>query len=165
MRPQREGASASPISTGPKSSPQKGSGRDSLFCGNGPGHPLLPQAAIHLEPRRLRRATGTPPRAAFRIPPDRNKTAPRWGAVLFGAAGGIRTLGPLLTVTRFPIVLVMTTSIPLQVIACLPYSVRKQKLLYQIFGIRQPLREKFLPSFFSPGRMGTNLRRIEWGRM
>ena len=32
---------------------------------------------------------------------------------IVGAAGGIRTLGRLLTVTRFPIVLVMTTSIPL----------------------------------------------------
>ena len=32
-----------------------------------------------------------------------------------GAAGGIRTLGRLLTVTRFPVVLVMTTSIPLRI--------------------------------------------------
>ena len=28
-----------------------------------------------------------------------------------GGVGGIRTLGPLLTATRFPVVLVMTTSI------------------------------------------------------
>ena len=31
----------------------------------------------------------------------------------FGAVGGIRTLVPLLTTTRFPVVLVMTSSIPL----------------------------------------------------
>ena len=31
----------------------------------------------------------------------------------FGGVGGIRTLGRLLTVTRFPVVLVMTSSIPL----------------------------------------------------
>ena len=34
---------------------------------------------------------------------------------IVGAVGGIRTLGRLLTVTRFPIVLVMTTSIPLHI--------------------------------------------------
>ena len=33
----------------------------------------------------------------------------------FGAVGGIRTLGRLLTVTRFPVVLVMTSSIPLHI--------------------------------------------------
>ena len=32
-----------------------------------------------------------------------------------GAVGGIRTLGRLLAVTRFPVVLVMTTSIPLRI--------------------------------------------------
>ena len=32
-----------------------------------------------------------------------------------GAVGGIRTLGRLLTVTRFPVVLVMTSSIPLHI--------------------------------------------------
>ena len=32
-----------------------------------------------------------------------------------GAVGGIRTLGRLLAVTRFPVVLVMTTSIPLHI--------------------------------------------------
>ena len=31
----------------------------------------------------------------------------------FGAVGGIRTLGRLMTATRFPVVLVMTSSIPL----------------------------------------------------
>ena len=31
----------------------------------------------------------------------------------YGGVGGIRTLGRLLTVTRFPVVLVMTASIPL----------------------------------------------------
>ena len=35
--------------------------------------------------------------------------------VSFGAVGGIRTLGRLLAVTRFPVVLVMTTSIPLRI--------------------------------------------------
>ena len=34
---------------------------------------------------------------------------------LYGAVGGIRTLGRLLAVTRFPVVLVMTTSIPLHI--------------------------------------------------
>ena len=34
----------------------------------------------------------------------------RW---TYGGVGGIRTLGRLLTVTRFPVVLVMTASIPL----------------------------------------------------
>ena len=33
----------------------------------------------------------------------------------FGAVGGIRTLVPLLTTTRFPVVLVMTSSIPLHI--------------------------------------------------
>ena len=32
-----------------------------------------------------------------------------------GAVGGIRTLGRLLTYTRFPVVLVMTASIPLRI--------------------------------------------------
>ena len=36
-------------------------------------------------------------------------------AVLSGGVGGIRTLGPLLTATRFPVVLVMTTSILLHI--------------------------------------------------
>lgn len=35
--------------------------------------------------------------------------------VLFGAAGEIRTLGTLLTYTRFPVVLVMTASILLHI--------------------------------------------------
>ncbi len=34
---------------------------------------------------------------------------------LYGAVGGIRTLVPLLTTTRFPVVLVMTSSIPLHI--------------------------------------------------
>lgn len=41
------------------------------------------------------------------------------GVLFFGAVGGIRTLGPV-KATRFPIVLVMTTSIPLQVTMFLP---------------------------------------------
>ena len=36
-------------------------------------------------------------------------------SVLVGGVGGIRTLGTLLTYTRFPVVLVMTASIPLHV--------------------------------------------------
>ena len=40
----------------------------------------------------------------------------RW---TYGGVGGIRTLGRLLTVTRFPVVLVMTASIPLHDIGCL----------------------------------------------
>ena len=36
--------------------------------------------------------------------------------LLFGAAGEIRTLGTLLTYTRFPIVLVMTASILLRIV-------------------------------------------------
>ncbi len=35
--------------------------------------------------------------------------------ILYGAVGGIRTLVPLLTTTRFPVVLVMTSSIPLHI--------------------------------------------------
>ena len=35
----------------------------------------------------------------------------------YGGVGGIRTLGPLNTATRFPVVLVMTASIPLQISA------------------------------------------------
>ena len=38
-----------------------------------------------------------------------------FSATLVGAVGGIRTLGRLLAVTRFPVVLVMTTSIPLRI--------------------------------------------------
>ena len=41
------------------------------------------------------------------------------GLSLYGGVGGIRTLGRLLTVTRFPVVLVMTASIPLHDIGCL----------------------------------------------
>ncbi len=37
--------------------------------------------------------------------------------VLFGAAGEIRTLGTLLAYTRFPVVLVMTASILLRIVA------------------------------------------------
>ena len=43
-----------------------------------------------------------------------------WGVQMsmvfsYGAVGGIRTLVPLLTTTRFPVVLVMTSSIPLHI--------------------------------------------------
>ena len=37
------------------------------------------------------------------------------GLSLYGGVGGIRTLGRLLTVTRFPVVLVMTASILLRI--------------------------------------------------
>ena len=44
-----------------------------------------------------------------------------WGVQMsmvlsYGAVGGIRTLVPLLTTTRFPVVLVMTSSIPLHIL-------------------------------------------------
>ena len=42
------------------------------------------------------------------------KTTPK-GWFFVGAVGGIRTLVPLLTTTRFPVVLVMTSSIPLHI--------------------------------------------------
>ena len=49
---------------------------------------------------------------------------------LYGAVGGIRTLGRLLAVTRFPVVLVMTTSIPLR-ISMLNSNAQQQASLYQ----------------------------------
>ena len=52
------------------------------------------------------------------IPVLAQKKSPVTGMVtgLFtGAVGGIRTLVPLLTTTRFPVVLVMTSSIPLHI--------------------------------------------------
>ena len=43
--------------------------------------------------------------SALTAPSPQNKRAPPYGsALLFGGEGGIRTLEPLLTVTRFPIV-------------------------------------------------------------
>ena len=54
----------------------------------------------------------------------------------FGGVGGIRTLGPLLTATRFPVVLVMTTSILLHRSAA--YGHRgQQNVLYQLFDKSQ----------------------------
>ena len=46
-----------------------------------------------------------------------------------GAVGGIRTLVPLLTTTRFPVVLVMTSSIALQICRSLfyPKSLKKTR--------------------------------------
>ena len=44
-----------------------------------------------------------------------------------GAVGGIRTLVPLLTTTRFPVVLVMTSSIPLHI----QFADKQHRLLYQ----------------------------------
>ena len=46
---------------------------------------------------------------------DTKKNTTLLGGVLFGAAGEIRTLGTLLTYTRFPVVLVMTASILLRI--------------------------------------------------
>ena len=43
------------------------------------------------------------------------KNTPRYAVYFSGAVGGIRTLVPLLTTTRFPVVLVMTSSIPLHI--------------------------------------------------
>ena len=62
----------------------------------------------------------------------------------FGGVGGIRTLGPLLTATRFPVVLVMTTSILLHIgwarqSLVIGDTGGQQKLLYQIFRPRQGL--------------------------
>ncbi len=54
----------------------------------------------------------------------------RFGFVVGGAAGGIRTLGPLLTVTRFPVVLVMTTSILLRVDIT---AIERQRIYYTSF--------------------------------
>ena len=48
------------------------------------------------------------------LPSQKNTTLS--GGVLFGAAGEIRTLGTLLTYTRFPVVLVMTASILLRIV-------------------------------------------------
>ena len=45
----------------------------------------------------------------------KNHGIPRWDTVIFGGVGEIRTLEALNTPTRFPVVLVMTTSILLQV--------------------------------------------------
>ena len=44
----------------------------------------------------------------------RNKNQPIGLVLVSGGVGGIRTLGTLLTYTRFPVVLVMTASIPLR---------------------------------------------------
>ena len=58
----------------------------------------------------------------------------------FGAAGEIRTLGPLLTATRFPVVLVMTTSILLHLYFLPPE--KRRVLLYQLFRVRQEEKPK-----------------------
>ena len=70
-------------------------------------------------------APGSPPDCRIRIfeSPHINTDAKRRAEHLtafcssFGGVGGIRTLGTLLTYTRFPVVLVMTASIPLQIIS------------------------------------------------
>ena len=65
-----------------------------------------------------------------------------------GAVGGIRTLVPLLTTTRFPVVLVMTSSIPLHI----RFADKQHGLLYQkyqvcqdgIFGVSCGIDSKYL---------------------
>ena len=60
---------------------------------------------------------------------------------IFGGVGGIRTLGRLLTVTRFPVVLVMTASIPLH--EELPFRSLKQLIYYNMNSeIVKPFFEK-----------------------
>ena len=66
----------------------------------------------------------------------------------FGAVGGIRTLVPLLTTTRFPVVLVMTSSIPLHI----RFADKQHGLLYQkyqvcqdgIFGVSCGIDSKYI---------------------
>ena len=72
----------------------------------------------------------------------RKTKTPTFRSAFSGAAGGIRTLGRLLTVTRFPVVLVMTSSIPLQV-SCF------KQLVYitSQFEFCQALRKKFFNLF------------------
>ena len=68
--------------------------------------------------------------------------------ILYGAVGGIRTLVPLLTTTRFPVVLVMTSSIPLHI----RFADKQHGLLYQkyqvcqdgIFGVSCGIDSKYL---------------------
>ena len=63
----------------------------------------------------------------------------------FGGVGGIRTLGPLLTATRFPVVLVMTTSILLHVDfwAGGKQHPRDSKMYYTIFSaVVKPILKK-----------------------
>ena len=55
------------------------------------------------------------------------------GLSLYGGVGGIRTLGRLLTVTRFPVVLVMTSSIPLHI----RFADKQHGLLYQKYQVCQ----------------------------
>ena len=65
-----------------------------------------------------------------------------------GAVGGIRTLVPLLTTTRFPVVLVMTSSIPLHI----RFADKQHGLLYQkyqvcqdgIFGVSCGIDSKYI---------------------
>ena len=61
----------------------------------------------------------------------------------FGAAGGIRTLGRLLTVTRFPVVLVMTSSILLHFCRCLGH--RNSTMYYTSFlpGVKTFFKKRF----------------------
>ena len=85
------------------------------------------------------------------IPVLAQKKSPVTGMVtgLFaGAVGGIRTLVPLLTTTRFPVVLVMTSSIPLHI----RFADKQHGLLYQkyqvcqdgIFGVSCGIDSKYL---------------------
>ena len=75
-----------------------------------------------------------------------------------GGVGGIRTLGRLLTVTRFPIVLVMATSIPLHIADMQlspPKGSQQHGLLYQLLAacqaFFQPRRSAFPGAAEQPG--------------
>ena len=78
------------------------------------------QVASIVMPQRCRRALNAPLGRFFALlMPCSNlwiqKNTTLLGGVFFGAAGEIRTLGTLLTYTRFPVVLVMTASILLRI--------------------------------------------------
>ena len=80
--------------------------------------------------------------------------------------GGIRTLGPLNTATRFPVVLVMTASIPLQISAVTrQVSVCSEQLSYhtrnlpdcQVF-FAETGNKNHSPKAFALGLQGTSVQ-------
>ena len=83
---------------------------------------------------------------------NRSLDFPLKTAVFFGGVGGIRTLEPLLTATRFPVVLVMTTSILLQLyfLACGCDALSSMNYYNGQFSKSQGLFQIFL-SFFETG--------------
>ena len=85
---------------------------------------------------------------------------------LYGGVGGIRTLGPLNTATRFPVVLVMTASIPLQISAVTrQVSVCSEQLSYhtrnlpdcQVF-FAETGNKNHSPKAFASGLQGTSVQ-------